>query len=62
MTSRTNGCFTYGVVAFKHPPMTDTISPDILEPVSFRRAASDPDGFARDLGRSFREIGFAVVC
>ena len=41
--------------------MTDTISSDILEPVSFRRAASDPDGFARDLGRSFREIGFAVV-
>ena len=41
--------------------MTDTLSPDILEPVSFARAKSDPDGFARDLGRSFREIGFAVV-
>ncbi|MCR9128363.1 MAG: isopenicillin N synthase family oxygenase [Alphaproteobacteria bacterium] len=41
--------------------MTDTLSPDILEPVSFARATSDPDGFARDLGRSFREIGFAVV-
>lgn len=42
--------------------MTETLSPDILEPVSFARAKSDPDGFARDLGRSFREIGFAVVC
>jgi isopenicillin N synthase-like dioxygenase len=41
--------------------MTDTLSPDILEPVSFSRAKTDPDGFARDLGRSFREIGFAVV-
>lgn len=41
--------------------MTDTLSSDILAPVSFSRAKSDPDGFARDLGRSFREIGFAVV-
>lgn len=42
--------------------MTQTLSPDILEPISFARASTDPDGFARDLGRSFREIGFAVVC
>ncbi len=56
-----NGRFTCGPVAVKHPIMTDTISADILDPVSFSRAASDPDGFARDLGRSFREIGFAVV-
>ena len=42
--------------------MTQTLSPDILKPVSFARASTDPDGFARDLGRSFREIGFAVVC
>lgn len=41
--------------------MTNTRAPDLLAPVSFSRAASDPDGFARDLGRSFREIGFAVV-
>jgi isopenicillin N synthase-like dioxygenase len=41
--------------------MTYTNAPGILDPVSFARAKSDPDGFARDLGRSFREIGFAVV-
>ncbi len=34
---------------------------ETLAPVSFTRAASHPEGFARDLGRSFREYGFAVV-
>lgn len=43
-------------------PMTDTLSSDMFTPISFARAESDPAGFARDLGRSFREIGFAVVC
>lgn len=42
--------------------MTQTDPSQILAPVSFSRAAVDPHGFATDLGRSFREIGFAVVC
>lgn len=33
-----------------------------LTPVSFTKAAFDPDGFARELGRSFKETGFAIVC
>ena len=41
--------------------MTDIATADLLAPISLARARSDPDGFARDLGRSFREIGFAVV-
>lgn len=41
--------------------MTQTDTTEILAPISFARAATDPDGFAADLGRSFREIGFAVV-
>jgi len=32
-----------------------------IAPVSFARASTDPDGFARELGRSFREYGFAVI-
>jgi isopenicillin N synthase-like dioxygenase len=32
-----------------------------ITPVSFTRAAADPQGFARDLGASFRRTGFAVV-
>jgi isopenicillin N synthase-like dioxygenase len=32
-----------------------------ITPVSFTRAAADPQGFARDLGSSFRRTGFAVV-
>jgi isopenicillin N synthase-like dioxygenase len=39
--------------------MTDTPT---LTPVSFTKAATDPDGFARELGRSFKETGFAIVC
>ncbi|XBQ15672.1 MAG: 2-oxoglutarate and iron-dependent oxygenase domain-containing protein [Oceanicaulis sp.] len=41
--------------------MTDTVLSDTLRPVSFALAARDPDAFARELGRSFRETGFAVV-
>ena len=41
--------------------MTDTSTLDFLAPVSFSRAAVDPDGFARDLGRSFKDTGFAVI-
>ena len=32
-----------------------------FEPVSFKRWADDKEGFARDLGDSFRETGFAVI-
>ncbi|MEO1038238.1 MAG: 2-oxoglutarate and iron-dependent oxygenase domain-containing protein [Pseudomonadota bacterium] len=32
-----------------------------LKPVSFLQAASDPDAFARAIGASFREYGFAVI-
>ncbi|MGK0267335.1 MAG: isopenicillin N synthase-like dioxygenase, partial [Maricaulis sp.] len=37
---------------------------DILSrfaPVSMARQASDPQGFAAELGRSFREFGFAAI-
>lgn len=33
-----------------------------LRPVSYRLAERDPAAFARELGASFRETGFAVVC
>jgi isopenicillin N synthase-like dioxygenase len=33
-----------------------------IEPVSYSRCDRDPDGFARDLGASFRRYGFAVIC
>ena len=33
-----------------------------IEPVSYSRCEHDFDGFARDLGASFRRWGFAVVC
>lgn len=32
-----------------------------IAPVSLKRGDTDPDGFARDLGASFRRYGFAVV-
>ena len=37
------------------------MTPDEIVPVSMRRAAIDADGFARDLGASFRTYGFAVI-
>lgn len=37
------------------------LTQDSIAPVSFAQSASDPDGFAAALGRSFREYGFAVV-
>jgi isopenicillin N synthase-like dioxygenase len=33
-----------------------------IEPVSYLRCEHDFDGFARDLGASFRRWGFAVIC
>jgi isopenicillin N synthase-like dioxygenase len=33
-----------------------------IEPVSYLRCERDLDGFARDLGASFRRYGFAVIC
>jgi isopenicillin N synthase-like dioxygenase len=33
-----------------------------IEPVSYARCAHDFDGFAHDLGASFRRWGFAVIC
>jgi isopenicillin N synthase-like dioxygenase len=33
-----------------------------IEPVSYVRCDKDFDGFARDLGASFRRYGFAVIC
>jgi isopenicillin N synthase-like dioxygenase len=41
--------------------MTDTMTPT-LTPVSYKQAATDPEGFARALGRSFKDTGFAIVC
>lgn len=42
--------------------MTDTVLSDqTLRPVSYRLAERDPAAFARELGASFRETGFAVV-
>ncbi len=40
--------------------MTDTHAPT-LTPVSFNKAAVDPDGFAQELGKSFQDTGFAIV-
>lgn len=40
--------------------MTDTPA-SAVRPVSYARVEADFEGFARDLGRSFREIGFAVI-
>lgn len=43
--------------------MTNTVLKDqTLRPVSYRLAERDPAAFARELGASFRETGFAVVC
>ena len=43
--------------------MTNTVLTDqTLRPVSYRLAERDPAAFARELGASFRETGFAVVC
>ncbi|MEQ8434504.1 MAG: 2-oxoglutarate and iron-dependent oxygenase domain-containing protein [Oceanicaulis sp.] len=43
--------------------MTNTVLKDqTLRPVSYRLAEHDPAAFARELGASFRETGFAVVC
>ncbi len=41
--------------------MTETNAPTLI-PVSFNQAATDPDGFAQALGRSFQDTGFAIVC
>jgi len=42
--------------------MTDTVlTHQSLRPVSYRLAERDPAAFARELGASFRETGFAVV-
>ncbi|MEQ8405233.1 MAG: 2-oxoglutarate and iron-dependent oxygenase domain-containing protein [Oceanicaulis sp.] len=42
--------------------MTDSVLTDQnLRPVSYRLAERDPAAFARELGASFRETGFAVV-
>ncbi len=41
--------------------MSNIILEDTIRPVSFASAKRDPDGFASELGRSFRETGFAVV-
>ncbi len=46
----------------KERAMTDIILTDqTLEPVSFKLAGEDPAAFARALGASFRETGFAVI-
>jgi isopenicillin N synthase-like dioxygenase len=37
------------------------MSASVIEPVSYARYQTDFDGFARDLGASFRRWGFAVV-
>ena len=42
-------------------PMTELSAPT-LKPVSFKHASADPNGFAHDLGRSFKDTGFAIVC
>jgi isopenicillin N synthase-like dioxygenase len=42
------------------PAMTDTLA-SAVRPVSYARVDADFEAFARDLGRSFREIGFAVI-
>jgi len=42
--------------------MTDIVlTEQTLEPVSFELAGQDPKAFAKALGRSFRDTGFAVV-
>lgn len=43
-----------------NPRMTHTNAPT-LTPVSFKQAATGPDGFAQALGRSFQDTGFAIV-
>lgn len=43
--------------------MTETVLHDqTIPPVSYKQAETDPDGFAKALGQSFRQTGFAVVC
>jgi isopenicillin N synthase-like dioxygenase len=37
------------------------MSASVIEPVSYNRYQTDFDGFARDLGASFRRWGFAVI-
>ena len=34
---------------------------DLFTPLDYARMGTDPGGFARDLGQSFRETGFAVI-
>ena len=41
--------------------MTDTLTADEIASVSLRDADRDPDAFARRLGRSFEEYGFAII-
>ena len=41
--------------------MTDLLTPDKIASVSLAHADQDRDGFARDLGRSFEEYGFAII-
>jgi isopenicillin N synthase-like dioxygenase len=41
--------------------MTDVISSDNIASVSLKDADKDPQGFARELGSSFVEYGFAIV-
>jgi isopenicillin N synthase-like dioxygenase len=42
--------------------MTETVLHDQnIAPVSYTQSETDPEGFARALGKSFRETGFAVV-
>jgi isopenicillin N synthase-like dioxygenase len=41
--------------------MTDVITSDHIASVSLPDADTDPQGFARELGNSFVEYGFAIV-
>src|SRR4051812_19817470 len=41
--------------------MTDLATAPSIASVSLREEASDPDGFAQELGRSFEEYGFAII-
>ena len=41
--------------------MTDVITSDTIASVSLNDADRDPDGFARELGESFVDYGFAIV-
>ena len=38
-----------------------TVATDLFSPIDFSRMADDPIDFATQLGRSFRETGFAVI-